>query len=284
MTTSDLIITTSIGYSEKLVLPFFKSLENIFFGEVLVLCNKRLNIKGNTYKITFLDLANLSKTIFNSPNNQRYLWIREFLTKTKNSYEYILLTDIRDVYFQNNPFEFVHEKLIVAEENKLIANCQYNSEWIISLYGQDYYETINNSQIFCSGTILGNFNQILQLLDYIVSHLNEFGKKLDTGENTMILDQGIFNHFCQNHLNSIEIHNYKTGKILTAGYIALFHISKDLDILNDRNEIFNIVHQYDRYQFLTDLINKKLNIQYPIENLKKDFKNLLKNIIRNGNY
>mgnify|MGYP003352863148 CR=1 FL=1 len=57
-------------------------------------------------------------TIF--PHVERFFHMWLFLRERKNKFRYIVSTDIRDVVFQKDPFEFVHKLLLNNQKSILI--------------------------------------------------------------------------------------------------------------------------------------------------------------------
>ena len=93
---------------------------------------------------------------------ERYKIYLEFLKEKK--YKNILLCDSRDIYFQDNPFNFNFSKSInFFLEDYLIKDCPFNSNWIIKPMVKKY-EQVSNKTILCSGTVLGNYENIKEYL------------------------------------------------------------------------------------------------------------------------
>lgn len=260
----NLIIAASINYSKEQINPFIQSLNKVFDGTLVLFTNKKFNYKKLNYSIIQINpYVAYSNSIYGniktrSANNIRFIWYKEFL-KNNKSFSNILLIDIRDVYFQKNPFEFVQNKILVAQEDNCISNCPYNSDWIRSLYGEDVLKEMQNNPIYCSGTILGSREIIDELIEYEIMHMSQY-----KGDDK-IIDQGIFNYFVFEKSENCTINNNKTGSIYTMGYSNTFNFNKFGELINNNNEPYAIIHQYDRYKWLANYFTEK----YKFDNFKK---------------
>ena len=91
--------------------------------------------------------------------SSRYDIMRLFLINNDIEYDYVLLTDSRDVLFQRNielyPFDSGVD-IYAFEEEERIQNCKHNFNWIklIEQKEQKSYSDLYDKTILCSGTIL----------------------------------------------------------------------------------------------------------------------------------
>jgi hypothetical protein len=103
MALKNLVLGTAIGYCWNDISIFVKSLRNYFNDDVFLLVNpindKKLIQKLEFYKINFIE-CNLSKKNFRF----RYFYFFNFLKKKFSQYKFVMFTDVRDVFFQTNPF------------------------------------------------------------------------------------------------------------------------------------------------------------------------------------
>ena len=107
--------------------------------------------------------------------------------------------------------------------------------------------------ISCSGTTLGNYNEILNYITLMKTHLCLFPykkplrhiiifKKIQTG-----FDQGIHNYLIYNDFfKNKECHKNDFSKICTTAYMKKFKFNKKGQLINKKGEIYSLIHQYDR--------------------------------------
>ncbi|KAL3791269.1 hypothetical protein HJC23_000886 [Cyclotella cryptica] len=94
-----------------------------------------------------------------------WIWSRQY-----EATSHVLILDVRDSYFQSNPFEFEQStissdscRLDLFEENREAVNIgksSYNSKWIKSAYGKDAFESMAEKPVICSGSSMGSKNAI----------------------------------------------------------------------------------------------------------------------------
>ena len=88
-----------------------------------------------------------------------WVWSRQYEASSR-----ILIVDVRDTYFQSNPFIFEQSAsadscaLDLFEENREAVNIgksSYNSNWVRTAYGKDIYGTMSEKPVICSGSTMG---------------------------------------------------------------------------------------------------------------------------------
>ena len=214
--------------------------------------------------------------------NRLKCYMDVFKTDIYNGYKInnILIMDMNDAIFQSDPFDInIQDKLYLACEkttyelfpsdynftqnnfNSMQINttwvnqCKHNNTLIINppinptnlIEGKKL--NINEKcffkkQIICSGTILGNYHNIIKLLKW--SYDKEGA------------DQGLLNIYANiispETCLSIPLNE---SDILTMDSVNFNSLKRDnkLYILNDNNKIYSICHQIDRGGHLQDFLN-----------------------------
>jgi hypothetical protein len=152
---NNLILTTAVGYNFHKIEIFIKSLRKFYDDEIVILINKNqteLKFLLNDYRIFFLE----SNIKANNAANDRFNYYYQYLKDKFNIYNFIFLSDSRDVFFQANPFIFKYKSnLNFYLEDNYIENCKHNSAWIKKTVGNNNYEKIKKNRISCSGTVFG---------------------------------------------------------------------------------------------------------------------------------
>ena len=205
---------------------------------------------------------------------KRYAYFLDFII-SKN-YKRILFCDSRDIYFQANPFSYEYKGSInFFLEDKKIADCPINSEWMIGTYGRDVYKKLSNKIISCGGTILGDQKSIEEFLRLMIQETNnfKFKKRLKylltfrrdpKGRGS---DQSHGNFIAHNKLikNSFFYSN-ESGPVATIYHLKKINFNKKLQLLNSNSQLYTIVHQYDKkWDIMKESVNslkKELNIKF----------------------
>ena len=184
----------------------------------------------------------------------RFLHYKDFLIANRDKYEYVLLTDVRDVYFQSDFFQKMndgrvqcYEEYLKIEDEKL-----FNSDWILKLFGQEILKKIEHNKILCSGTIVGSVENMIKFLD-------AFEKVLYKCKDVSVcgMDQGIFNYIIREcYLDHVVINKYGSGNVLTVSNSdkSVYNI-KDNMVLYEDGSLIPILHQYDRSIEIVNVFN-----------------------------
>lgn len=175
----------------------------------------------------------------------RFEIYRAILETIQEPIEKILLSDMNDVIFQEDPFSIeFSEELYCATEKNILNQTTYcsliNMNWIKEcndVLPFDYMK-FTNQPVVCAGTILGTSEGIKRYLEFY----------FQIQEKKIVNDQGLYNIYVYNYLQSKVAHKYTHSKILTLDNINFnelqFH--KDKRIVNENNEVYSILHQIDR--------------------------------------
>jgi hypothetical protein len=186
-------------------------------------------------------------------NFRHYLYY-DFLQKNKEVYSHILLTDVRDVYFQRDPFDFEQgEGLYCALEGKTkkIRECRFNGKWMEFIYGKQVLDEIGDQIISCAGTTWGTTPAIL---DYLERMLAEIEKLPDAHK---AIDQAIHNYLIwTGQLPEVKFLNNDEGIILTLSYEHDYTIGEDDKVRAANGRVVNVLHQFDRMADLKPLSDK----------------------------
>jgi hypothetical protein len=125
----------------------------------------------------------------------------------KNAFDKVLLSDINDVIFQEDPFsiDFTEELYCALEQSVLSDNDNdsslTNMKWIdeCNHLSENDYNNYQCKYVVCAGTILGSYDGIIKYLDFYK----------DTQQIKIVNDQGLFNVYVYNYLSSKKCLHYK---------------------------------------------------------------------------
>jgi hypothetical protein len=179
----------------------------------------------------------------------RFEIYNQYLKDKNVIYDKILLSDIDDVIFQEDPFTInFTEDLYCALEQSILSDTnddasRLNMSWIeegkkLRAYNSDCYK---NKYVICAGTILGSYNGIMKYLN--------FYKNIQSGK--IVNDQGLLNIYVYNYSNlssSTKCLEYTESKILTLNKINFntLNLDNNNNIINNKGEKYSIIHQINR--------------------------------------
>lgn len=186
--------------------------------------------------------------------NYRHYLYYDFLLKNMDRYENVLMTDVRDVYFQRDPFDFdLGEGLYCALEgrDKKLKECRFNGPWIQFIYGKEGLDKIGEEVISCAGTTWG---KVPAVLDYLEKMLAEIRKVPDA---KIAIDQAIHNYMIYTGmLEQLHFLNNDDGVILTLSYEKNYTIGSDDLVRVTNGRVVNVLHQFDRMPDLKTLTDR----------------------------
>lgn len=169
-----------------------------------------------------------------------------------NKVDYVLLTDTRDVVFQNDPFQFFDSAgLDLSVETKKIKDCpHFNARWMNEIYGGDSYELTKDNWILCAGVTGGGTKYALQLCELMINEHKRLGDRF--------VDQAYLN-LCkaENKLPPFKLHFTGDKAVATIGHSWGSTTLREDGMVVNNDVIPAIVHQYDRHSHSISLITKQ---------------------------
>jgi len=188
----------------------------------------------------------------------RFLSIYDFLNNNWQEYQYVVTTDVKDVYFQANPFDiFKHPnyqdnnlKLVIASEGLKYKDEAWGNENLMHSYPSFVYDKFKDNIIFNVGTFGGESEYVKDTVFNIFT--NAINRPIS------ICDQAVFNVLINTQPFKDVV--FKTvdwaceaGTVADPTKIAEFrpNLMCDEPIVKDGlvyygDKLFPIVHQYDR--------------------------------------
>ncbi|WP_435085046.1 hypothetical protein ACIJYD_04320 [Candidatus Pelagibacter bacterium nBUS_33] len=260
----NLILGAAFGYHWNDLKIFIKSLRKFSNCRVILIFEHKLD-KKNLDKFKYYKIEHYiykKKPLKNVPGlinsksdvgQRRYEMYEFVLKKIKKKPKKVLLTDTRDVVFQDDLFNNKFQKSInFFLEDEKISNDSRNIRWLKRTVGNIKYNKIKNNKISCSGTTFGNFDQILNYSHLMKKYLFIYPYKrplrhLIIFKKIEPYDQGIHNYLIyNNYFKNMQLHKNGFSKICTTAYMKKFSFNKKGQLRNKKNKIYSLIHQYDR--------------------------------------
>ncbi|MHA1381581.1 MAG: hypothetical protein ACTSRG_24705 [Candidatus Helarchaeota archaeon] len=276
----NLILGAIKGYNIQQLQPFIFSLKRSGFKGDLVLFFSDISTKTYKYlykqgvklipfndNFPFINVSNINRILPNISFNKisiecsRYIMYFIYLSKNLKKYSMVMLTDVRDVVFQRNPFDFSNNNGIccfLEGKRTWINKCAVNSNWIKFAFGKKGLDKIGDNIISCSGVTIGETSKIMDYLKKMITYFTQI--RLKHG-----IDQAVHNYLIYtNQLEDLELFENEKGPVYTIGHKAKEKIKLNENglIINENGNVVNIIHQYDRRPFLIKYICKNNNINY----------------------
>lgn len=264
MAQKNLIIGGATNYGINQLKPWVLSAKEVA-GEnddIVLVCG---NMKSETYSWLVSEGVILVEMKHNPKipvHVLRFLSIYDYLQLHWDLYDYVVTTDVKDVYFQSNPFEdIIHHKLIIASEGLRYRDEPWGNENLFQAYGQNVYDEFKNNEIFNVGTFGGKSEYVKDMVFHIFT--NGINRPIP------IVDQAVFNVLINTQpFKDIVYKTYtwaaELGTTADPSKIEKFRpnlLCKEPTIKNGLvyyvNSLFPIVHQYDRVPELKKIVQEK---------------------------
>lgn len=194
-----------------------------------------------------------------APHVARYFHYEDYLA-AHGEYTHVLLSDVRDVVFQDDPFLGVDQGLYLGMESPAltIATEPFDRDWMLDAYGETMLERIGDRQVCCSGVTLGD---AASMKTYVRQILHEALQLPFSKMKTRIYDQAFHNKllYC-GELGTTVLCQPLQSLIATLGCLdaSQFVLSNDGMLLNEDGRAAPIVHQYDRHPVLVSAFEDRM--------------------------
>jgi len=125
--------------------------------------------------------------------SSRYFAYLDFLTRNGKDYDHVMLSDLRDVVFQADPFaQPLPADIVFAQERCLIGEDPINCNWIADAYSRAIADNLRDCLVSCSGTTFGTVQGMLR---YLAAMTTELAGLVGSDALQMRgIDQGIHNY------------------------------------------------------------------------------------------
>jgi hypothetical protein len=189
-----LIIGAATGYNYNQLKPWIESINECGFegDKVLVLGQAseetRTKILEQGFKIVEMIAVDAPIHV------ARFLSIYDYLKDTWQDYEYVITTDVKDVYFQTNPVDWLSEclppcKLVAGSESIRYKDESWGNQNLLETYGPYVHELFKDNIIYNVGTIGGVSEYVKDLMFNIFT--NAINRPIP------IVDQAVYNVLLQ---------------------------------------------------------------------------------------
>lgn len=269
----NLIIGGCTNYGIDELKPWVMSINEHMPEAHKVMCVGNANKETRDWLIVhgfqLVDMPNLNIPV----HVLRFLSIYEYLRESWEDYEYVITTDVKDVYFQQNAFEFLENVNIGRSPNKIVCGSEclkykdeaWGNENLLQTYGPYFHNLFKNETIYNVGVLGGNSEYIKDLVFNIFS--NGINRPIP------IVDQAVFNVLIntQPYKDVVYKSNMSSGWACQAGTVAdpskidgfrpnLLEeepVFEDGVVKTHDGKPFFIVHQYDRVPQWKEFVRKK---------------------------
>ena len=248
------VLGYATGYDAADIAPFIRSLRAVFDGAVALVVDDRRDVAALLAEYAVIAVAaDRIDGWAPHPVMQRFAAFDRLL-RAWPGVDGVLITDVRDVIFQADPFQPRPDGLLAFQEYEagVLADHAFNMKYIRALAGSGLAEAIGQQPCVCVGTVMGPRADVQRLCRAILM--------LATTPRSSIggafgADQAACNLAI--HLRMIEaqvLPNY--GRVATLGMTNGASLTfEDGKIINPDGTASAIVHQHDRHPHLAEAMH-----------------------------
>ena len=276
-TKKDLIIGGCTNYNINQLKPWVLSINEVVGDNVdKVMCVGNASIETRMWLIDMgFQLVDMPK--LNIPVHVlRFLSIYEFLRLEYQNYRYVVTTDVKDVFFQENPFIYMEnhlapgKKLIAASEGMYYKDEPWGNENLMQTYGNYVHGLFKDNEIYNVGVVAGKSEYVKDLVFNIFT--NAVNRPIP------IVDQAVYNVLIntQPYKDVVRFTSHDSGWACQAGTTVdpskinefrtkllcsepTFEYGYVLNMPGNIHSKFTIVHQYDRVPEWKEFVRNKYN-------------------------
>jgi hypothetical protein len=156
----------------------------------------------------------------------------------------IFLTDIRDVFFQDDPFKHhINTDLEFFLEPILIKDSEFAMRHMVDQRGKEFSDSIGDNYVACCGTTMGTKLGIVHYLKEMIKEL----ERLSIEKGQLFEDQATHNYLIYtNKVSNYKLYHTCHGPVATLHYKRKGVFNEEGDIVNEDGSLTPIVHQWDR--------------------------------------
>ena len=278
----NLIIGGCTNYGINELKPWVLSVNEVMPDVTKVMCVGNASLETREWLINQdFQLVDMPKA--NIPVHVlRFLAIYECLRINWKDYNLVITTDVKDVYFQTDPFKWLDyhnigvkdmHQIVAGSESMLYKDEPWGNDNLMQCYGEHIHNIFKNNEIYNVGTLGGSAEYIKDLVFNIFTNA--------TNRPIPIVDQAVYNVLIQTQpYKDITLFApqsagwaVQAGTTVDPSKIDMFRpfltesepLFEDGVVKTSKGKPFCIVHQYDRVPEWKKFVMNKYNQEDPNE-------------------
>jgi Nucleotide-diphospho-sugar transferase len=258
-----LVLGAAIGFEVEQVQIFVESLRANYAGDVLLLIRWPGLRVARYLKSRGVEVIRVFQTrsFTRSVHARRYAIYLDYLRARLSRYDQVIMSDVRDVVFQRNPFDEIASPkchFYLESAARTIGEDPTNSRWVRGCFSAAEAERLARCRISCSGITIGGTAAIIAYLERMVARIRAIPwriyRRIGHG-----YDQAIHNYLV--HLDSttdgIMVENNQHVATMALEPRAFYRLDHESLIHGPDDHLLPICHQYDRFPDLLKAVERR---------------------------
>ncbi len=167
-----------------------------------------------------------------------------YLTRHDARFQRVILSDVRDVVFQRNPFDFpLDDKLcaFLEDDSMTIGTGPHTGPLVLNRFGSDVYRQIESRPVACAGVTIGPTDAVLRYLRCMIDESTGLLDYYNQGIHNVLLYRGAF--------DPVRVYRNEEGPVLTLGQVppSSLRFDHNGNLVSAHGTVPNVLHQYDRH-------------------------------------
>ena len=250
----DAVLGYATGYDAHDIAPFVRSLRAAFDGEIAVVVDDRPDVRAlfEQHQVRMLTPETIDgwephAVMARFAAFDRYLAGRADIRS-------VLITDVRDVLFQQAPFAPQPAGLEVFVEGDRLGDHAFNMKYLRALIGETMADALASAPSICVGTVTGPRAEVVRFCRMVLMLAaiprSEFGGAFGA-------DQAACNIAVHMGLLKAEVRE-NFGRVATIGLTPGDTLSlQNGQVVNPDGSVSAIVHQHDRHPRLAEAMHER---------------------------
>jgi len=167
----------------------------------------------------------------------------DFLQRTRGIYSHVMFTDIKDVFFQRDPFDFEWKASLCSfyePPGAYIGDNTPTFGWLREGFGETEAKKLRDKLTICAGVTFAEIDAALDYLQLLCEHLIRINAR-------GLVDQGVHNYLLHHQLlKSSQVYDYAESPVLHLGLMPPEKLmcNEQGTLLNGSGRPVNVIHQY----------------------------------------
>lgn len=252
--TGDLVLGYATGYGAEVIAPFVRSLRQVHAGPVALVVDDRSDVAALLAEHGVEAMVHAPPSGWAPHPAMARFGAGVRLMSRWPQVGHVLLSDVRDVVFQADPFSPRPSKLetFVEFEDGVLGDHPFNMKYLRALAGDDLAAAVADRPCLCVGTVIGPRAEVLRFLRLVLMLAaiprSEIGGAfgIDQAACNLAVHQGL--------LDAEIVPNYR--RVATLGMTPGERLTfRDGRVINPDGSISPIVHQHDRHAHLAEPVH-----------------------------